>query len=241
MRREAGTINAVPSKRLFLSIIADYDLNRAICELVDNVIDIWTFQGQERNLKIDVTLNLDQQVITVDDNAGGIEEANLKLIVGPGQTNVDPTKVAIGIFGVGSKRAVVALAQNVKITSRATGGNETFRIEFDDEWLETEDWDLPYYEVDELGEGTTVVELQKLRSSISSDSVDQLEAHLGATYSTFLAKRRFKLQVNGVAVEPVSFEEWAYPPGFEPHDFEGMLKSKDGDDIAVYETAALTG
>ncbi len=36
MEIEAGQIKATPSKRLFLSIIADYDLNRSICELVDN-------------------------------------------------------------------------------------------------------------------------------------------------------------------------------------------------------------
>jgi len=41
MKKEIGIVDAVPSKRLFLSIIADYDLNRSICELIDNAIDIW--------------------------------------------------------------------------------------------------------------------------------------------------------------------------------------------------------
>ena len=38
MKKEVDTIDAVPSKRLFLSIIADYDLNRSICELIDNAL-----------------------------------------------------------------------------------------------------------------------------------------------------------------------------------------------------------
>lgn len=39
VKKQVGTIEAIPSKRLFLSIIADYDLNRSICELVDNAPD----------------------------------------------------------------------------------------------------------------------------------------------------------------------------------------------------------
>src|SRR2546425_150116 len=202
MKKEAGKVSAVPSKRLFLSIIADYDLNKALCELADNVIDLWSNEGATRNLTIEILLNLDQQTIRFEDNAGGITEQNLRLVVGPGQTNVDASQSVIGIFGVGSKRAVVALAQDITITSRATGSKKTFRLEYDDPWLETENWDLAYYEVDAVTEGSTVIELQKLRSNISSDSVDQLISHMGAAYATFLAKGRFTLRVNEKIVTP---------------------------------------
>lgn len=36
MKKEVDRVSAIPSKRLFWSIIADYDLNLSICELVDN-------------------------------------------------------------------------------------------------------------------------------------------------------------------------------------------------------------
>lgn len=42
MKQQVDTLVAIPSKRLFLSIIADYDLNSSICELVDNAFDVWT-------------------------------------------------------------------------------------------------------------------------------------------------------------------------------------------------------
>ena len=35
MKKQVGKLNAVPSKRLFLSIIADYDLNKSVCELIE--------------------------------------------------------------------------------------------------------------------------------------------------------------------------------------------------------------
>jgi len=41
MKKQVGTIGATPSKRLFLSIIADYDLSRSICELVNNGLGVW--------------------------------------------------------------------------------------------------------------------------------------------------------------------------------------------------------
>jgi hypothetical protein len=40
MKNQVGTVDAIPSKRVFLSIIADYDLNRSVCELIDNALDI---------------------------------------------------------------------------------------------------------------------------------------------------------------------------------------------------------
>lgn len=113
MKISAGTINAIPNKRIFLSIIADYDLRRAICELVDNPLDNWTKRGKKRALKISITLNVQQQTIQVEDDSGGIPESALELIVSPGATSNTIDDNTIGIFGVGTKRAVVALAQDV--------------------------------------------------------------------------------------------------------------------------------
>jgi hypothetical protein len=54
MKQEVDTIDAIPSKRLCLSIIADYDLNRSICELVDNGLDVWVRAGRKRQIRIEI-------------------------------------------------------------------------------------------------------------------------------------------------------------------------------------------
>ena len=113
-----GHVSRTPSKRLFLSIIADYDLNRAICELVDNGLDVWVRGGKTQEITIKITLDKGQQTIKVEDNAGGLPKSEIRYIVGPGQTGTSPTEETIGIFGVGTKRAVVALAQDIKIRTR---------------------------------------------------------------------------------------------------------------------------
>jgi hypothetical protein len=63
MKTDMGVLNAIPSKRLFLSIIADYDLNRSVCELVDNAFDIWTNIGEDKLLTVNINLNKDQQTV----------------------------------------------------------------------------------------------------------------------------------------------------------------------------------
>jgi sensor histidine kinase regulating citrate/malate metabolism len=114
MKNEIDKLNATPTKRLYLSIIADYDLNRSISELVDNGIDVWVRGGKTRKITIKITLDPIQQTITVEDDAGGLAKSELVFIVGPGQTGTSQTDETIGIFGVGTKRAVVALSAGYK-------------------------------------------------------------------------------------------------------------------------------
>ncbi|HEX7621573.1 MAG TPA: ATP-binding protein [Anaerolineales bacterium] len=182
MKNQIGSLDATPLKRLYLSIIADYDLKKAICELIDNAIDIWVIKNRASNLNIHITLDLTQQSINVGDDAGGVNKSDLSFIVGPGHTGNLDTSETIGIFGVGTKRAVVALAQEIKIRTRYQKG-DTYQIEFDDMWIkQNDDWNLPVFQIDNIKVGTTEIELVKLRNQITEDKISQLKQHLGATY-----------------------------------------------------------
>ncbi|MBU0621286.1 MAG: ATP-binding protein [Gammaproteobacteria bacterium] len=108
------TLDATPEKRLFLSIISEYDLKRSVCELIDNAIDLWS-KTKRADLVININADERQQSISIEDNAGGIEESKLDHIVSPGKTSNDIHDDVIGYFGVGSKRAVIALAQDIAI------------------------------------------------------------------------------------------------------------------------------
>ena len=239
MKEPVGTLNAVPSKRLFLSIIADYDLNKSICELVDNAFDVWTRAGREGEIQIDVWLNSDQQTIRVEDSAGGLPREDLSYIVGPGQSGSASTDETIGIFGVGTKRAVVALAQDIRIRTRF-GDEATYQVEFDDAWLNDPDWRLQLYRVDEIPPGATHVELQKLRVVLTLESEQQLRTHLGATYARFIDMNGVRLRLNGTAVEPRVFDQWSYPPGYEPRRYHGQLKTPKDRLIEVEVLAGLS-
>ena len=239
MKKEIDKISAIPSKRIFHSIIADYDLNRSICELVDNGLDVWVRGKKAKAIEINIRLDKTQQTITADDNAGGVPKTDLRYVVGPGETGTNPTDETIGIFGVGTKRAVVALAQDVKITTRFPK-EKTYQIDFDDNWLNDDDWELPLYEVDQIPEGKTVVELQKLRSPITDESIGHLKEHLQATYAKFLTNQSVMLRLNGEPLSSLFFENWAYPPGYPPQKYVGTLKTEDNREIRVEAVAGLT-
>lgn len=239
MKKSAGTLDAIPSKRLFLSIIADYDLQRSICELVDNGIDNWIRSGRPSLLEISVRLDALQQTIIVADNAGGVKQSELSYIVGPGQSGTMPTDQTIGIFGVGTKRAVVALAQQVQIRTRFRRG-KTFQIEFDDAWLEDEDWRLPLFEVTAISPNSTMVQLSRLRDHIDDEAESLLRDHLSATYAKFIADGRVKIDVNGKLIPPRFFDNWAYPPRYQPRHFKGAIPTSEHGRIEVNAFAGLS-
>ncbi len=69
-KTEIGPLDGTPEKRMFWSIIADYDLKTGLCELVDNAIDLWRLGKERKELKVVVELDHIRQLIAVTDNAG---------------------------------------------------------------------------------------------------------------------------------------------------------------------------
>lgn len=217
MKKITKTIEAVPSKRMYRSIIADYNPKLALCELVDNSIDLWTREGKIRYLQIEVDINTDQQSIRITDNAGGIKEDDIRLIIAPGSSSANSDSETIGVFGVGSKRAVIALAQDIKILSRYKNEN-TLVIEYDDNWFKREGWAIDYsIDPNNIQPNSTIIDLTKLRSKLSEQFESDLVQQFAVTYSKILTNPKLTLLVNKTVVEPKHFDlSWSYPPNFHP-------------------------
>lgn len=221
------TLDATPEKRIFLSIISEYDLKRSLCELIDNAIDLWT-KNKRVNLEIKILLDERQQTISIEDNAGGIEETKLDHVVSPGKTSNEVSDDVIGYFGVGSKRAVVALAQNIAIHSRFEN-DKSFTVKFDEHWI-TEDssWQLPYSESQrQLPPYTTLVELSKLRVHLNTSEIATLKEHLSEVYSRFL-DRGLIIKVSDEKLAAINFDgQWSYPPNLYPIRFSCSIPVED--------------
>lgn len=239
MKNQVDTLDATPSKRLFLSIIADYDINKAICELVDNAIDLWTLNKRSFNLSVNITMDINQQRIEVIDNGGGIAEKNLSFIVAPGQSLNPQDAETIGIFGVGTKRAVVALAQDIKISTCQE--DNTYQVDIDDNWIRQDDsWDLPVYQVENIEKGTTRIELVKLRKNIHETTISKLRYYLSTIYAILLKDERLCIYLNDKRIMPISYENWAYPPDYPPTVHIGQLPLGNDDFIDVLAISGLT-
>ena len=236
-KKYLGDLDGTPSKRIYQSIKSDYDINRAVSELIDNAIDIWLRAKKRKKLSIFVDADLNQQTLTITDNAGGVPKSTLTYLVSPGQTGNNPDEEIIGIFGVGTKRAVVALSQDVKIRTRHK--NKTYLIELDDAWLGSQSWNIPHYEIENIPEGQTIIELHKLRLTLSQDKMNGLEAHLRATYGKLLQNSKLQISLNGNRIEPIVFDEkWSFPPEYPPRILRKSIKTDEGN-IKIKITAGL--
>ena len=141
-------IDGTPVKRIILSIISDYDLKTGICELVDNAIDQWSDRNYSGELTVDLLLDVERQLITVRDNAGGVSRDNLHLLIAPGRSRNETSAVVIGLFGVGGKRSAIALAEHTEIKTRFRE-EQTHELDITPTWLASDNWDLPAYAIPE--------------------------------------------------------------------------------------------
>lgn len=118
VKREVSSVDGTPIKRVFMSIISDYDLRTGLCELIDNAVDLWTAHAKPAGMTIRVRLDSARQLISVEDSAGGVPKEDLHLLIAPGASHHPTGKDVIGVFGVDSKRAAVALGERVEIRTR---------------------------------------------------------------------------------------------------------------------------
>jgi hypothetical protein len=167
-KTELEVIDGTPEKRSFLSLISDYNLKIGIFELVDNAIDFWTRGGAALTLSVDIVLDPDRQVLCVRDNAGGVQRKDVRLLISPGATGNPANVDVIGIFGVGGKRAAVALGERVEIKTRFKK-EKSLQIDLTSDWLlESDEWTLPVYEIPDITPGCTIVDVSKLRQSFNA-------------------------------------------------------------------------
>lgn len=235
-KKDAGMVDGTPVKRMIWSIINDYDLKTALCELVDNAID-QGFGAGFKDLTIEAALDVERQLISVRDDAGGVSHDDLHLLISPGGSKNDPYAIMIGIFGVGGKRSAIALAENIEIKTRFHD-KATHELDINKVWLESDIWQIPSYQVPDIAPGTTEVNLSHLRTPITESDVDVLRLHLGETYSWFI-QQGCKIILNNALVAPVVFDAWAFPPGQEPRQATFQFTLPDVGPFSAKITAGL--
>jgi hypothetical protein len=214
IKTEIGPIDGTPEKRMFWSIISDYDLKTGLCELIDNAIDIWLRSKNVNPPTIKISLDAERQLISVKDNVGGVKFEDLYRLVAPGGSKNEPQQQVIGIFGVGSKRAGVALGEQVEIRTRFRR-ERSLELDITTEWLESEDWHLAAYEIPDIEPSTTQVDISKLRRPFVATDIGGLRVYLGQIYCSFI-RAGCAIELNGMAIDAEDFESWSYPKGFHP-------------------------
>jgi hypothetical protein len=231
-------IDATPTKQVLMSISKDIDLYRGICEMIDNSIDNWKINRKKSDLLISIHIDEEENTILYEDNSGGIKEDVLSMIIQPGGTERTQDEETIGIFGVGSKRALVTLSRYSETISRY-GSGDTFKIIVDDAWLKEKSWKVKKYKTDTIEQGKTKFILKELKFKVNEEIISNLKELIAETYCYYIKEQNVKIKINGANLSPLIFDKWAYPPGREPRKYIFNIECDSEETIKLELTVGL--
>lgn len=230
-------INAFPAKSFFIkTLVKDIDLRDAIMDLIDNSIDSYTTNRIKGRKKICINLSKDKFVI--EDDCGGMrKDSTYEQIFRFGL----PTEVkerTIGVYGVGLKRAIFKMGQNILIES--DDGENLFSIRIDKEWLEDEEnWMLDFESEEKTKNNRrTKICIEELHPNIAKEMENivfenELRDRIKKTYSFFI-DNYVTIEVNGNAIEPYNFEFLCDKKNFAPFHKKYIFDEVEVEILAGY-------
>jgi hypothetical protein len=110
-----------PNKESIMGAWRDLNRSEALLELIDNSIDAWTRRRKKyarytsKTLQIYIDVHPSSNILTYEDNAGGIREDQLPNLVVPGFSETSAIEATIGSYRTGGKKAVFKLALEANI------------------------------------------------------------------------------------------------------------------------------
>jgi hypothetical protein len=217
--------NAQPAKRFFVDVMTrDITLEDSLLDLIDNSIDslihvkdlditanLLKLLPGDVNISrlpiIDVVITATE--ITVVDRSGGIPLQLARTEVF-NFGNEEPTqKGTLGVYGIGLKRAIFKLGEDIQITSRTTRDGFSVHLDVPKWKADTTNWHIPMKK-EEAAESAskpgTTIKIGKLRPDIRLRIADgtlssKLTEIIGTTYCLFL-DRYVRLRLNGTYIAP---------------------------------------
>lgn len=212
---------ASPTKKFFVSMLTrDISLADAILDLLDNCLDgamrLAGGNGVDYAMHF-VKIEIAEDHFSIADNCGGIPRdvaKNYAFKMGRDpDDDRDSDAETIGMYGVGMKRAIFKMGRNALVRTRH--GENTFDVPITSEWLDAKNWDpLPINEPTEanekLGEPGTTIYINELYEGVARHFANEafeneVRTAISEHFTMFL-QWGLKVELNGVAVEPVHVE-----------------------------------
>ena len=254
--QERVTVRATPVKSFFVSMLTrDIQLEEAILDLLDNCVDgiLRTGTGESdqpyEGYWADITFDADSFVI--GDNCGGIPSTLLdyafRLGRAPDFPEAEKPRGAVGVYGIGMKRAIFKMGESCVISTQHT--NDNYEVSVSSEWLHKEDdWEIPFARTERsMDEDGTRIVVTDLNSGISTtfgehDFGDQLTDMVSTHYS-FIIDKGFRVTVNGTQV-PSRSSGFIYTPseasdGSSIRPFTYRVVTDDG--VEVFMAVGFNG
>ena len=250
MSQERESVSARPVKSFFVSMLTrDIQLEDAIMDLLDNCVDgiLRTGPGEDsqpyEGFWAAITFDADSFVI--EDNCGGIPsdllEYAFRLGRDPGYPEDRKPPGAVGVYGIGMKRAIFKIGESCVIsTQREQAGYE---VTISPRWLRDEDdWDLPFSRTGHSGgEDGTRIKVENLNDGIATTFGERKEAfesdlhEMVSTHYSFIIDKGFSVTINKSPVRSGS-RGFVYTPDMASNEpavrpFTYQAETEDGVEI----------
>jgi hypothetical protein len=199
---DAKRKGAPPNKEAIMGAWRDLNRSEALLELIDNSIDAWRRRKSKygrytaKTLQIYIDIDEGSNLLTYEDNAGGLREDQLENLVIPGFSDTDDTEATIGSYRTGGKKAIFKLAVEANIQTYYLDPdgivNEAFGVHLDKDWLQdTNEYQFPYYPFKNksvLKQGHTVYTLRLRDSQWDLNIIDQITTEIRRTYTLLMVR-----------------------------------------------------
>ena len=178
-----------------------YEQRYALAEFVDNAIQnfldnedkIKSVDGDDAQIEITIEFNRANDILTIKDNAAGINAANYERAFLTGEDPLDTE--GLSEFGMGMKLAACWYAKNWTVETTAIGEKEKRTVEWDMDQL-LDNLPVGTSDVDPDEHGTTIT-LRNLNHSPGGRGYGSIRDHLASIYQLFLKSGQLKLTCLG--------------------------------------------
>jgi len=201
-------IDASPTKSFFIAtLVKDIQLIDSILDLIDNSIDSYIENNLEGRRKI--SINFSENKFEIEDNCGGIKKEDIYDKVFRFGLPKGSKEKTIGVFGIGMKRAIFKIGENILIES--DDGKEYYSINIGKTWLtEEKNWKLVFKSEEKTkGKPMTKITITELFENISQELKNpkfenNLRERIKDSYSIFI-DGRVDIETNNSPVDSYDF------------------------------------
>lgn len=176
----------------------------ALAEYIDNAVqsfkdhsDVLTNINPNNKLRVEINIDIDQDIITITDNAFGITNDNYDRAFE--LANIPLDRKGLNEFGMGMKVSSIWLSDLWTVKTKAYGETEAKTLVFDiHEVTKNQELELPVsLETANVNEHYTIVTLTKLsQNKPRSRQIPYVKKHLASIYSKYIRDGLLDLVVN---------------------------------------------
>ena len=179
----------------------NYTPHHALAEFVDNSLQSYIenktrLQKINKNYKLKIHIRVNSSSIEIEDNAGGIAEANYQRAF---QTALKPkNQTGLSEFGMGMKTAACWFSPYWLVRSKALGEDleKTIKVDITKMSDGNIEWVPPEGVKSPKNKHGTLVRLEKLHQPVRGTSVANVKKHLASIYREFIKKNEIEIKYN---------------------------------------------